>query len=269
LERRVLSRPGDHLKKRGLSMKIFCILVFTVPVLLVALAATAGAQQAITFPSGDATARGLLYLPQGHGPHPALIVIHEWWGLSDWIKQEAAGYAAKGYVTLAVDLYRGQVATTPDLAHELSRGLPQDQGVRDLTAAMTWLQNRKDVKHDRIGAVGWCMGGGYALQLAIASPALHAVVINYGSLATDKAALAQIHASVLGNFGGQDRGIPPVAVHVFEAAMLALGKPINAKIYPQAGHAFENPTNQTGYRADDAADALARIDRFFEEKLGH
>ena len=179
-------------------MKKFRILLFTVPVLLVAFAATARAQQAVTFPSGDSTAQALLYLPQGPGPHPALIVIHEWWGLNDWIKQEAAGYAAKGYVTLAVDLYRGQVATTPDLAHELSRGLPQDQGVRDLTAAVEWLEDRKDVKRDRIGAVGWCMGGGYALQLAIASPALRAVAVNYGSLATDKGALARIHAAVLG-----------------------------------------------------------------------
>jgi carboxymethylenebutenolidase len=160
------------------------------------------------------------------------------------------------------------VATTPDLAHELSRGLPQDQGVRDLTAAMTWLENRKDVKRNHIGAVGWCMGGGYALQLAIASPTLKAVAVNYGSLATDKAALAQIHAAVLGNFGGQDRGIPPDAVHAFEASMQSLGKPVDAKIYPLAGHAFENPNNQAGYRPDDAADALARVDRFFAEQLG-
>jgi carboxymethylenebutenolidase len=233
----------------------------------VTIAVHAGAQQPVTFPSGDATAQGILYLPQGAGPHPALIVIHEWWGLNDWIKQEAAGYAAKGYVALAVDLYRGKVATTPDLAHELSRGLPQDQGVRDLTSALAWLEKRKDVKPSRIGAVGWCMGGGYALQLAIAAPALKAVAINYGSLATDKAALAKIHASVLGNFGGQDRGIPPEAVHSFEAAMQTLGKPVDAKIYPQAGHAFENPNNAAGYRPDDAADALARIDRFFAEKL--
>jgi carboxymethylenebutenolidase len=249
-------------------MKILRIFLFAVPVLAVALAATARSQQAVTFPSGDAIAQGVLYLPQGPGPHPALIVIHEWWGLNDWIKQEAAGYAAKGYVALAVDLYRGKVAADPELAHELMRGLPQDQGVRDLTAAVTWLQSRKDVKRDRIGAVGWCMGGGYALELAIASPTLRAVAVNYGSLATDKAALAQIHAAVLGNFGGQDRGIPPDAVHAFEAAMQSLGKPVDAKIYPQAGHAFENPNNQAGYRADDAADALARIDRFFAEKLG-
>ena len=112
------------------------------------------------------------------------------------------------------------------------------------------------------------MGGGYALQLAIAAPALKAVAINYGSLATDKTALAQIHAAVLGNFGGQDHGIPPESVHAFEAAMQSLGKPVDAKIYPQAGHAFENPNNATGYRADDAADALARVDRFFAAEPG-
>jgi carboxymethylenebutenolidase len=138
-----------------------------------------------------------------------------------------------------------------------------------LTAAVGWLQSRKDVKKDRIGAVGWCMGGGYALQLAIASPALKAVAINYGSLATDKAALGLIHAAVLGNFGGQDRGIPPDAVHAFEAAMRSLGKPVDAKIYPQAGHAFENPNNAAGFRSDDSADALTRVDRFFAANLGH
>jgi len=250
-------------------MKSLRNLLFALPVLLAFLALDARAQQPVTFPSGDSTAQGLLYLPQGAGPHPALIVIHEWWGLNDWIKQEAAGYAAKGYVTLAVDLYRGKVADNPDLAHELMRGLPQDQGVRDLTSAFTYLQNRKDVKRDRIGAVGWCMGGGYALELAIAEPSLKAVAINYGALATDKSSLAKIHASVLGNFGGQDHGITPDSVHAFEASMQSLGKPVDAKIYPQAGHAFENPNNATGYRAGDAADALARVDKFFAEKLEH
>jgi carboxymethylenebutenolidase len=248
-------------------MKSLRILLFAVPLLFAASHITARAQQAVTFASGDSTAQGVLYLPHGPGPHPALIVIHEWWGLNDWIKQEAAGFAEKGYVALAVDLYRGKVAATPDLAHELSRGLPQDQGVRDLTAALGYLQSRKDVNRNRIGAVGWCMGGGYALQLAIAAPELKAVAVNYGSLATDKAALARIHAVVLGNFGGQDRGIPPDAVHAFEAAMQSLGKPVDTKIYPQAGHAFENPNNGAGYRADDAADALGRIDRFFAESL--
>jgi len=236
--------------------------------LFAAASANAGAQQPVTFPSGDSTGQGLLFLPHGAGPHPGLIVIHEWWGLTDWIKQEAAGYASQGYVTLAVDLYRGKVANgDPELAHELSRGLSQDQGVRDLTSAFQWLAARKDVDPTRIGAVGWCMGGGYAMQLAVAAPTLKAVAVNYGALPTDKSALAQIHASVLGNFGGQDRGITPDSVHAFGDAMQSLGKPVDAKIYPDAGHAFENPTNATGYRPADAADALARVDRFLKSTL--
>ena len=233
-----------------------------------ALAVVAPAQQPVTFPSGTSTGQGLLYLPSGPGPHPALIVIHEWWGLNGWIKQEAAGYASQGYVVLAVDLYHSKVATDPQAARELSRGLPQDQGVRDLTSALAWLQKRQDVDPARIGAVGWCMGGGFALQLAIAAPTLKAVAINYGELATDPASLAGIHAAVLGNFGGQDRGIPPQAVHAFVAAMQGLGKPVDAKIYPDAGHAFENSNNTAGYRPADAADALARIDAFFHKELG-
>jgi len=244
--------------------RLYVCLVFLLPA---AWAACAGAQQAVTFPSGDATGQGVLYLPQGVGPHPGLIVIHEWWGLNDWIKQEAALYAAQGYVALAVDLYRGKVASDPELAHELMRGLPQDQGVRDLTSALKWLAARPDVDPNRIGAVGWCMGGGYAIQLAVAAPTLKAVAVNYGALPTDKSALAQIHAAVLGNFGGQDRGITPDSVHAFEAAMQAIGRPVDAKIYPDAGHAFENPGNAAGYRPADAADAQGRIDRFLKETL--
>ena len=243
------------------------LLVWAACLLMGSATMKAGAQQAVTFPSGDSTGQGLLYLPKGPGPHPALIVIHEWWGLNDWIKQEAAGFADKGYVALAVDLYHGQVATTPELAHELSRGLPQDQGVRDLTSALAWLKTRRDVDPKRIGAVGWCMGGGFAIQLAVAAPTLKAVAVNYGALPTDKSALARIHATVLGNFGGQDRGITPESVHAFEAAMQSLGKPVDAKIYSDAGHAFENPNNAGGYRPEDAADALARIDRFFAQTL--
>ncbi|HET6208233.1 MAG TPA: dienelactone hydrolase family protein [Terracidiphilus sp.] len=249
-------------------MKLFRLLLCTAVVFLAAGLA-ARAQQPITFPSGDGTAQGFLYLPQGAGPHPALVVIQEWWGVNDWIKQQAADYASKGYVALAVDLYRGKVADNPETAHELMRGLPQDQGVRDLTSAVTFLESRKDVKRDRIGAVGWCMGGGYALQLAIAAPSLKAVAINYGALATDKSQLAKVRAAVLGNFGGKDQGIPPDAVNAFEATMKSLGRPVDAKIYPDAGHAFENPNNKGGYRAGDAADALGRIDRFFADQLGH
>lgn len=221
----------------------------------------------VSFSSGGQTVRGLLYEPSGGGTHPGLIVIHEWWGLNDWIKQQAQHFAQQGYVALAVDLYRGQVATDAETAHELMRGLPQDRGVRDLTSAAAWLSHQKNVDPNRIGAIGWCMGGGYAAQLAVADPQLQAVVINYGSLPTDRAALERIHAAVLGNFGGQDRGITPDDVHEFEAAMRSLGKSINVRIYPDAGHAFENPGNSGGYRPADARDAEQRYDQFLGEQL--
>ena len=160
-----------------------------------------------------------------------------------------------------------QVATDADTAHQLSRGLPQDRGVRDLTSAAAWLAQQKNVDPHRIGAIGWCMGGGYAALLAVADPSLKAVAINYGSLPTDRDALEKIHAAVLGNFGGQDRGITPDDVHAFEAAMLSLGKSVNIRIYPDAGHAFENPNNRNGYRAEDAKEAQARSSHFLAEHL--
>lgn len=230
-----------------------------------AQAVTAG--QEISFAAGDETVHALLYLPAGSGAHPALIVIHEWWGLNDWIKQQAQHFAGQGYVALAVDLYRGKVATDQETAHELMRGLPQDRGLRDLTSAARYLAQRKDVDPRRIGAIGWCMGGGYAAQLAVADPNLQAVVINYGSLPTDKSALEQIHAAVLGNFGALDRGITPDDVHAFQSAMQSLGKTVDLKEYSDAGHAFENPSNAGGYRPADAKDAEQRYDQFLASHL--
>src|SRR5919108_260134 len=93
----------------------------------------------VSYKSGDETVQGVLYTPQGKGPFPALIVIHEWWGLNDWVKEQASKLSDQGYVTLAVDLYRGKVASTPDEAHELMRGVPQDRAVRDLRAAFDYL----------------------------------------------------------------------------------------------------------------------------------
>jgi len=224
--------------------------------------------RAVSIPVGSETVGGLLFEPgQGGGKHPGLIVIHEWWGLNGWIKEQAQHFADQGYVTLAVDLYRGKVATDAEMAHELMRGLPQDRGVRDLTAAAAWLGQQPNVDSARVGAIGWCMGGGFAAQLAVADPNLRAVVINYGSLPTDKAALQQIHAAVLGNFGGLDRGITPDDVHAFQGSMAALGKPVDVKVYPDAGHAFENPNNTGGFKPADAQDAQERSRRFLAEHL--
>jgi carboxymethylenebutenolidase len=229
----------------------------------------AGAVQTenMTFKAGDDTVQGYLALPETPGPHPALVVIHEWWGLNDWVKEQTRKFADAGYVALAVDLYRGKVAADPGEAHELSRGLPEDRAVRDMKAAFDYLAARRDVDKTKIGSVGWCMGGGYSLALALNEPRLAACVINYGHLVTDPAEIAKIPAPILGNFGGQDRGITPDDVHAFEKAVRAAGKSIDVKIYPDAGHAFENPNNKAGYRAEDAADAWERMIDFFNKTL--
>jgi carboxymethylenebutenolidase len=237
---------------------------------LFAATAFAATSQPVSYKSGDETIQGVLFTPaKVKGPLPAVVVIHEWWGLNDWVKDEAAKLADQGYVTLAIDLYRGKVATTSDEAHELMRGMPDDRSLRDLRVAVAYLAARKDVDKKRIGAIGWCMGGGKAAQLAAHEPTLRAVVINYGSLPADAASLSDWNASTLGLFGGKDRGIPPQSVEQFAATMRKLGKSAEVHIYPDAGHAFENPNNQSGYRADDAADAWQRITTFFAAQLAH
>jgi carboxymethylenebutenolidase len=183
------------------------------------------------------------------------------------VKEQASKLSDQGYVALAVDLYRGKVATTPDEAHEIMRGVPEDRAKRDLRAAVDFLKSQSNVKKDRLGAIGWCMGGGYSLDVALQEPTLRADVINYGHLATDSESVKNISASVLGIFGGQDRGIPVEDVKKFEQLLKQQGKKVEIVIYPDAGHAFENPNNKAGYRAGDAADAWQRTVNFLASNL--
>ncbi len=244
-------------------MKLACLILSFAFV----ASAVAADGKSVSYKSGDETVQGLLYAAEGKGPLPALVVIHEWWGLNDWVKEQASKLAHQGYVTLAVDLYRGKVATTPDEAHEIMRGVPEDRAARDLHAAVEFLRSQPNVRKDRIGSIGWCMGGGYSLDVALQEPTLTAAVINYGHLATDAASLKKINASILGIFGGQDRGIPVEDVKKFEQALTQQGNRVEVVIYPDAGHGFENPNNKTGYRADDAADAWKHTTSFLAGTL--
>jgi len=223
--------------------------------------------ETVSYKSGDDTVSAYLALPEGAGKHPAIIVIHEYWGLNDWVKDQAQKYAAQGYVALAVDLYRGKVAATPDEAHILMRGLPDDRGMRDLEAAFAYLSSRPDVNAGKIGSIGWCMGGSWSIKLAVDQPKLAACIVNYGWLPSDPALVAKIKAPVEGNFGADDQGIPPKDVRAFEAAMKADGKVTDIKIYDGAGHAFQNPNNKQGYRPEATADASQRISGFFQKYL--
>ncbi len=223
----------------------------------------------VELPSSDKKALGYLSLPAAGGApkKAAIIVIQEWWGMNDWIKENADRLAAQGYVALAVDLYRGADAKDAGTAHELMRGLSEDRAIGDLEAGFNYLATRPDVDPAKIGAVGWCMGGGYTLALAVNEPRLKAAAMNYGKIVQDPDKISKVKAALLGNFAGKDKGIAPADVRTFEGAMRGAGKDVDIKIYDPDGHAFMNPNNKEGYDAAAAQDAWARIDTFFAKKL--
>jgi carboxymethylenebutenolidase len=256
--------PEEIMKKH---FTILSVAFFVALSAAISLAADGKATSDVTYKSGDESVHGVLYTPAGKGPFPGIIVIHEYWGLNDWVKEQASKLADEGYEALAIDLYRGKVGTTPEEAHELMRGVPEDRAHRDLKAAFDFLASQPNVKKNRIGAIGWCMGGGYSLDVALDEPTLAADVINYGHLATDAETLKKINAPILGLFGAQDKGITPDDVHKFEAAMKQAGKNVQIKIYDDAGHAFENPNNKAGYREADAADAWKLTVNFLAQHL--
>jgi carboxymethylenebutenolidase len=257
--------------------------IATLAVLLVPAFARAPATTAtvrtkiVSYPSGQEIVHGYLALPTkpaGAGSHaqssrrPAVIVVHGDHGLNDWTKDQARKLSARGYVVLAVDLYRGEIAQNDEAAHELMRGMPDDRALRDLEAAFTYLAARPDVRKTKIGVIGWNMGGWYALQLAIHQPALAACVVSDSALPTDRADIAHIRAPVLGNFGADNRGIPPEALRAFELATKSAGETADLKAYPGASDDFDDPSNADRYRPDAATDAWNRTLAFFAKALG-
>jgi carboxymethylenebutenolidase len=242
---------------------LFLAALTSVPVSL----AASPSGKMVTFASGSETPSAYLALPEGAGRKPAVVVIQEWWGLNDFVKRKADEFARKGYVAFAPDLYRGKVATDPDTAHQLMRGMPEDRAIRDLKASFDYLRSRADVDWTRIGSVGWCMGGGYSLALALEQSKLAGTVIYYGRLVTDDAKIKSLAVPLLGNFGGKDEGIPPDTAREFERKAKSYGKSVDFKIYPDAGHGFASSSDPNTYRPADAKDADARTDAFFAKVL--
>src|SRR5678815_4201927 len=160
----------------------------------------------VAFHSGAESISSFLVLPGGRGRHGGVIVLHEWWGLNDWVKMQATSLAANGYVVMALDLYRGRVTENPSEARMLKRGLPEDRAIRDMNAAFHYLATRADVDSTHIGSIGWSMGGGFAIQLAIHEPRLAACVVNYGVLPADPVEVKRINAQVLTRNGDAQAG---------------------------------------------------------------
>jgi len=217
---------------------------------------------------GGKPLKGYLAHPKAtaKGPRPAILVIHEWWGLNDNIRAMTRRLAGEGYTALAVDLYDGQVATDPDKAKQLMNQVLQNTsaGAAVIKAAHAHLRKAGAQK---IGVIGWCFGGGWSLQTALLVPeGIDATIIYYGHLETDKAKLATIKSPILGFFGALDQSIPADSVNAFEKTLKELGKSVEVHIYPGANHAFANPSGGA-YNAAAAEDAWKRTVPFFKKYL--
>ena len=205
--------------------------------------------------------------------YPAVVVIHEWWGINDQIKGVADRLAENGYRAIVPDLYRGKVATDPNLAHELMRGLNENWAVDVVAGAVDWVR-AKDAEETRrrkgdrvaVATLGFCMGGRISLATALKGKDIQAAVMYYGSVETDKEALQGLKVPLLGIFGNEDNGIPVDQIKAFEAALKDLGKDASIRIYPGVGHAFFNETRPS-YDKESAEDSWAQTQTFLKEKL--
>ena len=229
--------------------------------------APAHAGKMVDLKSGEDTIQAYLAVPKGGGSGaPAMVVIHEWWGLTDWVKSIADRFASQGYVAIAPDLYRGQVAADPELAHELMRGLPDTRAIRDVRAAAAYLAGRLDLAPKATGVIGFCMGGGISLRSSLDQGPFTATVVCYGSPETDPARLKTLRGPVLGIFGADDRGLGKDQTDPFEAGLKATGHLAAVKVYPGAGHAFLNDTRPS-YVEAAAKQAWGEIDGFLAGAL--
>jgi carboxymethylenebutenolidase len=196
---------------------------------------------------------------------PALVVVHEWYGLNDNIRAATERLAGEGYVALAVDLYNGDVAATPDSAMKLMRRSLENTsaGQANLAAAIDYLRAQGAKK---VGSIGWCFGGRWSLEAGLVGGSkVQAVVMYYGSPITDPARLERLQAPLLGLFGSQDGGIPADSVKAMAAALDKLGKTETVQFF-DAGHGFANPSGRN-YNAAAAESAWKRTTEFFEHYL--
>jgi carboxymethylenebutenolidase len=199
---------------------------------------------------------------------PAVIMIHEWWGLNNHIKDMANLLAKEGYVVLAADLYNGKVAADPNEAGNLVQSVRanQENAITNLKAAVKYVSSLPIVDKSKIASIGWCFGGGQSLQLALNSQdqPLAATILYYGTpLVIEKAELSKIKWPILGIFGDKDQAIPLKQINQFKAALDEIGITNEIHIYPGIGHAFANPSGDN-YAPKETQDAWEKTLSFLK-----
>ena len=224
----------------------------------------------VHYVAGDGATTGYLAAPGGDGPFPALVLIHEWDGLKDRVRQLADDFAAEGYVTLAADLFGGRTGSNRDenmtLVRE-ARANPEAM-IANLDAAAAYLRARPDVT-GKVGAMGWCFGGGVALSFGLDGANHEATAIFYGRLVDDPEVLARVDHEVYGTFAELDRGPSPESVAAFEAALRAAGVEHDLHVYDDVNHGFWlRVDDDPEVRAAPAADAWRRLKAYLRRTVG-
>jgi carboxymethylenebutenolidase len=224
----------------------------------------------VEFPSNGSTVPGYVATPDA-GAGPGVVVIQEWWGLVDHIKDVCDRFAAEGFTALAPDLYHGSEATEPDEAGKLMMALNLERAARDMAGAVDYLLAHDAVRGPKVGVIGFCMGGGLALWLAtLRAPQVAAVVPFYGVIPWEAAQpdYEQLEAAVLGHYAENDGFASPSAAKALEEQLKDMGKDATLHIYAATDHAFFNDTRPEVYDEDAARQAWIRTLEFFREKLG-
>jgi carboxymethylenebutenolidase len=220
------------------------------------------------FPGGSAGRKtsGFLARPKENRTYPAVIVIHEIWGLVDHIKDVAARLAREGYVALAVDLFEGKAVSKLEDGRKFREQFTEEKILKDLDGGFNLLKDLPYVNPKRIGSIGFCMGGGLSLLLACHNRELEAAAVFYGRNPSPIDRVKDIQCPILGNYAGADMAITESDIDLLKQTLTKYGKTFDIKIYPDAPHAFFNDTRES-YRPEAAKDAWERTLQFFNKYL--
>ncbi len=221
--------------------------------------------QRVDFPSNTHTCQGHLAEP-GSGKGPAIVVIQEWWGLVPHIQDVVERFAKEGFLALAPDLYHGKTTTSPDEAGKLSMDLDADRAETEIAGAGEYLLQRPECSSKTYGVAGFCMGGGLAQYMGAKEKKVSATVSFYGGFKKATINWNDLSGAILLFYGENDKGVPPEQGREIEKKLKQLGKDVQVKIYPGAGHAFFNDT-RPAYNAAAAADAWRRTLDFFRRHV--